>query len=381
MIAEVLHSARRNRPGKPESGWGDWLEAWHIDLWLLVLLLAVIAVGIFVQYSASGHSVDAIWSQVQRVGLGLCVMVAIAQAPPDTYRAAAPWLYLLTLILLLLVILLGDAAKGAQRWLDLGIIRFQPSELMKLAMPMTVAAFLHFRRLPPSLFTILITLLLIGLPAGLIMKQPDLGTAMLVVAAGGFALFFSGLQWRWIFITLASIAALAPILWERLHDYQRNRILTLLNPESDPLGTGYHIAQSKIAIGSGGVFGKGWLNGTQAHLDFLPEAHTDFIFAVFSEELGLLGFLLLLVLYLAIVGRCLWIALRAQDTFQRLLSGSLALVFFIYVFINMGMVIGLLPVVGVPLPLVSYGGTSAVSLLASFGMLMSIHTHRKLLAN
>lgn len=381
MIAEVLHGVRRTRPGKPEAGWGDWLETWHIDLWLLLLLLAVIAVGIFVQYSASGHSVDAIWSQVQRVGLGLVVMVVIAQAPPDAYRAAAPWLYFLTLGLLGLVMLLGDQAKGAQRWLDLGIIRFQPSELMKLAMPMTVAAFLHHRRLPPSLLTILIALIVIGIPALLVMEQPDLGTALLIIAAGGFALFFSGLQWRWIFGALAGIAALAPVLWERLHDYQRNRILTLLNPESDPLGTGYHIAQSKIAIGSGGLFGKGWLNGTQAHLDFLPEAHTDFIFAVFTEEMGLFGFLLLLMLYLAVVGRCLWIALRAQDTFQRLLAGSLALVFFIYVFINIGMVIGLLPVVGVPLPLVSYGGTSAVSLLASFGMLMSIHTHRKLLAN
>lgn len=381
MIAEVLHSVRRTRPGKPEAGWGDWLETWHIDLWLLLLLLAVIAVGIFVQYSASGHSMDAIWSQVQRVGLGLVVMVVIAQAPPDAYRAAAPWLYVFTLVLLGLVLLLGDHAKGAQRWLDLGVVRFQPSELMKLAMPMTVAAFLHYRRLPPSLITILIALILVGIPAVLVMEQPDLGTSLLIIAAGGFALFFSGLQWRWIFGALAGIAALAPILWERLHEYQRNRILTLLDPESDPLGTGYHIAQSKIAIGSGGLFGKGWLNGTQAHLDFLPEAHTDFIFAVFTEEMGLFGFLLLLMLYLAVVGRCLWIALRAQDTFQRLLAGSLSLVFFIYVFINIGMVIGLLPVVGVPLPLVSYGGTSAVSLLASFGMLMSIHTHRKLLAN
>ncbi|HEY0975754.1 MAG TPA: rod shape-determining protein RodA [Solimonas sp.] len=380
MIAEVLHGVRR-RPGKPEAGWGDWLETWHIDLWLLLLLFAVIAVGIFVQYSASGHSMSAIWSQAQRVGLGLAVMVVVAQAPPDAYRAVAPWLYAGTMVLLVLVLILGDHAKGAQRWLDFGVIRFQPSELMKLAMPMTVAAFLHYRRLPPSLLTILVTLVLIGLPALLIMKQPDLGTSLLIIAAGGFALFFAGLQWRWIISALAAVAAAAPILWERLHDYQRNRILTLLNPESDPLGTGYHIAQSKIAIGSGGLFGKGWMQGTQAHLDFLPEAHTDFIFAVFTEEMGFLGFILLLILYLAVVGRCLWIALRAQDTFQRLLAGSLALVFFIYVFINIGMVIGLLPVVGVPLPLVSYGGTSAVSLLASFGMLMSIHTHRKLLAN
>ncbi len=377
MITQVLHATR---PRKPEPGMGDWLETLHIDLPLLVMLLLVAATGMFVQYSASGHSLPAVWSQAQRVLLGVIAMVAVAQMPPDLYRTVAPWAYGFTCLLLLLVLGLGDSAKGAQRWLDLGVLRFQPSELMKLAMPMTVAAFLHHRRLPPSLATIGITLCLIGVPAALIMKQPDLGTALLIITAGGFALFFAGLQWRWILGALGAAAAAAPLLWERLHSYQRQRILTLLNPESDPLGAGYHITQSKIAIGSGGLFGKGWLNGTQAKLDFLPEAHTDFIFAVFAEEMGLLGVLLLLALYIAIIGRCVWIALRAQDTFQRLLGGSLALTFFIYVFINIGMVIGLLPVVGVPLPLVSYGGTSAVSLLACFGMLMSIHTHRKLLA-
>ncbi|WP_020648976.1 rod shape-determining protein RodA [Solimonas variicoloris] len=371
----------RKRPDKPEPGLADWLESWHIDIWLLLLLLAVAGIGIFIQYSASGHSIDGVISQAQRVGLGLIVMAVIAQAPPDLYRTVVPWAYLGTIVLLVLVELLGDHAKGAQRWLDLGIIRFQPSEFMKLAMPTTIAAFLHTRRLPPTLLTILVTLALIGLPSALIAKQPDLGTALLIVAAGGFALFLGGLQWRWIIGALLAIGAAAPILWEQLQDYQRQRILTLLDPESDPLGAGYHITQSMIAIGSGGAFGKGWLNGTQAKLDFLPEAHTDFIFAVYSEELGFIGVMLLLVLYLAIVGRCLWIAARAQDTFQRLLAGSLGMTFFIYVFINIGMVIGLLPVVGVPLPLVSYGGTSAVSLLASFGILMSIHTHRKLLAN
>lgn len=377
MIAELLHGSR---PRKPEPGMSDWLETWHVDLPLLLMLLCAAGVGLFVQYSASGHSMPAVWSQVQRVGIGLVAMIAVAQAPPALYRTIAPWAYLLTILLLVMVLVLGDHAKGAQRWLDFGVIRFQPSELMKLALPMTVAAFLHHRRLPPGLTTIGITLALIGLPSALIMRQPDLGTALLIIAAGGFALFFAGLQWRWILGALAAVGAAAPILWERLHDYQRQRILTLLNPESDPLGAGYHITQSKIAIGSGGVFGKGWLNGTQAKLDFLPEAHTDFIFAVFAEELGLLGVLLLLSLYVAIIGRCMWIALRAQDTFQRLLGGSFAMTFFIYVFINIGMVIGLLPVVGVPLPLLSYGGTSAVSLLASFGMLMSIQTHRKLLA-
>ncbi|WP_436278855.1 rod shape-determining protein RodA [Solimonas aquatica] len=359
----------------------DWLESWHIDIWLLALLLAVATLGVFVQYSASGHSIEGVISQSERVLLGLVVMAAIAQTPPDLFRTVAPWLYLGTLLLLVLVELLGDHAKGAQRWLDLGVVRFQPSEFMKLAMPTTVAAFLHLRRLPPSLFTIGITLFIVALPSALIAKQPDLGTALLIVAGGGFALFLAGLQWRWMLGAAAALGAAAPVLWTHLQEYQRQRILTLLDPESDPLGAGYHITQSMIAIGSGGTFGKGWLKGTQAKLDFLPEAHTDFIFAVYSEELGFLGVMLLLVLYLAIVGRCLWIAARAQDTFQRLLAGSLAMTFFIYVFINMGMVIGLLPVVGVPLPLVSYGGTSAVSLLAGFGILMSIHTHRKLIAN
>lgn len=380
MIADALHAARR-RNDQPELSFADWLESWHIDLWLLMLLVTVAGIGIFVQYSASGHSIDGVISQAQRIGLGLFAMAVIAQAPPDIYRTVTPWLYAGTIVLLILVEVLGDHAKGAQRWLDLGFIRFQPSEFMKLAMPITVAAFLHTRRLPPGILTMLGTAVLIGLPAVLIMKQPDLGTALLVVAAGGFALFLGGLRWRWILGAMAAFGAAAPLLWEKLHDYQRQRILTLLDPESDPLGTGYHITQSMIAIGSGGPFGKGWLSGTQAKLEFLPEAHTDFIFAVYAEELGFFGVLALMALYLAIVGRCLWIAARAQDTFQRLLAGSLAMVFFVYIFINIGMVIGLLPVVGVPLPLVSYGGTSALTLLASFGILMSIHTHRKLLAN
>ncbi|MDM4771937.1 rod shape-determining protein RodA [Solimonas sp. SE-A11] len=359
----------------------DLLESWHIDMWLLLLLAAVAGAGMFVIYSASGHSIPAVVNQAERFLLGLFVMAVVAQAPPEFYRMLAPWLYGLTLLLLLLVDVIGDHAMGAQRWLDLGFIRFQPSELMKLAMPMTLAAFLHHRRLPPRPLTLLGALVILGVPTVLIMIQPDLGTSMLVIAAGGFTLFFAGLQWRWILGALAAVGAAAPILWERLHDYQRKRILTLLDPESDPLGAGYHITQSKIAIGSGGLFGKGWLEGTQAKLDFLPEAHTDFIFAVFAEELGMISVLVLLAVYLCIVGRCLWIAVRAQDSFQRLLAGALGMTFFIYVFINIGMVIGLLPVVGVPLPLFSFGGTSMVSLLAGFGMLMSIHTHRKLLAN
>ncbi|MGH8505360.1 MAG: rod shape-determining protein RodA [Stenotrophobium sp.] len=359
----------------------DLLDRWHIDLWLLTLLVVVCCIGLMVLYSASGQSLPMVINQAERMVLGLGLMILVAQAPPEWYRAVAPWLYAFTLLLLALTLALGSSAKGAQRWLDLGVVRFQPSEIMKLAMPMTVAAFLHRRRLPPRLITIAITLALIGIPTALIAVQPDLGTALLIVAAGGFALFFAGFGWRWIFGALIAVAAAAPVLWGRLHDYQRDRIMIFLNPERDPLGAGYHITQSKIAIGSGGLFGKGWLHGTQAKLEFLPEAHTDFIFAVYSEEFGLIGILMLLALYLAIVGRGLYISTRAQDTFQRLLGASLSLTFFIYIFINAGMVIGLMPVVGVPLPLVSYGGSAVVNLLICFGMLMSIHTHRKLLSS
>ena len=366
---------------RPVNSWNTWFARWHFDLVLGLLLLAVSVLGLFVLYSASGQSLGMVISQAQRLVLGFVVMIVLAQAPPEFYRAAAPWFYSFSLLLLLAVAALGQHAKGAQRWLDLGVMRFQPSELMKLAAPIAVAAYLQSRHLPPSFGTILITLGLVMLPTGLIAIQPDLGTALLVVTAGVLALFFGGLRWRWIILAVGGVAAAAPLLWLKLHDYQRNRLLTFLDPERDPLGAGYHITQSKIAIGSGGLFGKGWLLGTQAKLDFLPEAHTDFIFAVYSEELGLIGVLLLLALYTAIVVRCMVIAMRGQDTFQRLIAGSLGLTFFIYVFINCGMVIGLVPVVGVPLPLVSYGGTSAVTLLAGFGILMSVQTHRKLLSS
>jgi rod shape determining protein RodA len=375
----LLQPLSSSRP--PQPGLTDWLGRLHVDFWLLLLLVAVSGVGLVVLYSASGHSMPQIINQGERLLLGFTVMTVAAQASPEVYRAVAPWFYGFATLLLLLTLVLGDHAKGAQRWLDFGFIRFQPAEFMKLAMPLAVASFLHSRPLPPSFTTILLTLVMVGVPTALVAVQPDLGTSLLILAAGGFALYFGGLGYRWIFSAVGAVAAAAPLLWTRLHDYQRQRVLTFLDPESDPLGTGYHITQSKIAIGSGGVFGKGWLNGTQAKLDFLPESHTDFIFAVYSEELGLMGVMFLLGLYLAIVGRGLYIAFRAQDAFQRLLAGALSLTFFIYVFINMGMVIGLLPVVGVPLPLVSYGGTSMVSMLAGFGMLMSIQTHRKLLAN
>jgi rod shape determining protein RodA len=368
-------------PRPPETGAGEWLAKAHLDLWLTLLLGAVCAIGLFVLYSATGHSIEMVWSQAQRMLFGAVVMMLCAHAPPELYRAVAPWFFAATLVLLLLVLFLGDASKGAQRWLNLGVVRFQPSELMKLGMPLAVAAFLHGRLLPPRFTTVLLTLVLIGLPTALIVKQPDLGTALLVVCAGCFALYFAGWGWRWLLTIGVGAGGAAYPLWHMLHAYQRQRVLTFLSPERDPLGAGYHITQSKIAIGSGGLFGKGWMHGTQAHLDFLPESHTDFIFAVFAEEFGLFGVIVLLTLYLAIIARGLTIALRGQDTFQRLLAGSLSLTFFLYVFINIGMVIGVMPVVGVPLPLISYGGTSMVSLLAGFGMLMSIHTHRKLISN
>lgn len=376
-----MNSALTPAPHTPVSTWFERLVKMHIDIWLVGLLAAVGCMGMTVLYSASGGHTAEPFAQFQRLLLGFAVMVTLAQVPPDYYRSAAPWFYAAATVLLVLVLILGDTSKGAQRWLDLGIVRFQPSEMMKLAMPMMVAAWLHGRPLPPSWKDVLVTIAIIALPAGLVMVQPDLGTALLIIAAGGFALYLGGLSWRWIIGAIAAIAAAAPLLWYKLHEYQQNRVLTFLDPERDPLGTGYHITQSKIAIGSGGAFGKGLLNGTQAKLDFLPESHTDFIFAVLAEELGMVGVIALLTLYVCIVGRGLFIALRGHDSFQRLLAGALSLTFFIYVFINMGMVMGLMPVVGVPLPLFSYGGTSAVTLLASFGILMSIHTHRKLLTS
>lgn len=350
----------------------------HIDGPLFGLILVLMVVSLATLYSATGQDAGAIWSQSKRLAVGLVILVICARIPPDGYRAVAPAFYALTLLLLGLVLLLGDSSGGAQRWLDLGIIRFQPSELMKLAMPMAVAAYLHVTGTAPGTRRLGVVLVIIALPVAAIMIQPDLGTSVIVAMTGMIALYLGGLRWRWMVGFAGTIAAALPVLWLNMHDYQRSRVLTFLNPERDPLGTGYHITQSKIAIGSGGVFGKGFGNGTQASLDFLPESHTDFIFAAFAEEAGLFGAMLLLLLYMALTGRCLIIALRGQETFQRLLGGTLGIIFFVYVFINVGMVCGLLPVVGVPLPLMSFGGTSTVSLLAGFGILMSIQTHRKL---
>ncbi len=364
------------------SGGRRYIRGLHIDLPLLLSLLLLAGIGLVVLYSASEQSNDVVIKQLIRLTIAFGIMFAVAQLSPDTIEHWSPWLFGVGLVMLVAVLLLGEVGKGAKRWLDLGLFTFQPSELMKLALPMIIAWYLSDTTLPPRFSRIIISLALILLPTFLVARQPDLGTAILLAGSGIFVLFLAGLRWRFIITSFILLIPLSWVLWQYgMHDYQRKRVLTFLNPESDPLGSGYHIIQSTIAIGSGGLYGKGWLNGTQSHLDFLPERKTDFIFPVFSEEFGLLGSILLLAVYALIIARGLIIASQAQDTYTRLLAGSITLTFFLYVFINIGMVSGLLPVVGVPLPLVSYGGTSMVTLMAGFGILMSIQTHRKLIAS
>jgi rod shape determining protein RodA len=374
----VSASALRERRS-PGLG-GRILAELKLDAPLLAGLLLICSFGLVVLWSASGQNPALLVRQSIRIGIALAVMVAIAQVPPKVLRFWSPWLFVLGLFLLAVVLWVGDVGKGAQRWLDFGVVRFQPSEIMKLAVPMMTAWYLRDRSLPPRLVELLALLLLTVLPALLISLQPDLGTALLVASSGILVILLGGLRLRLMILLGAAGAALVPLMWHLMHDYQRRRVLTFLNPESDPLGAGYHIIQSKIAIGSGGIFGKGWGSGSQAQLEFLPERSTDFIFAVLGEEFGLLGQVLLMLGYLFLIGRGLYIAAQAQDTFTRLLAGSISLTFFVYVFVNTGMVTGLLPVVGVPLPLISYGGTSMVTLMAGFGILMSINGHRNLLA-
>lgn len=367
----------------PASGISRRRSLWerlHLDPWLLGMLLVLMAFGLVVLYSASGQRIDAVIAQGIRFGVALVVMFLLAQLTPAALLRWALPLYVLGVLLLVAVELVGDVGMGAKRWLVIpGVVRFQPSEMMKLAMPMMVAAYLSTRELPPRLRDLAVCGLLIGLPVALIARQPDLGTSLLVASAAVFVVLLAGLSWRFIVALASLVAAALPLLWMNLHNYQRQRVLTFLDPNSDPLGSGWNIIQSTTAIGSGGVFGKGWLQGTQSQLEFLPERHTDFIVAVLGEEFGLLGMLGVLLLYLAIISRGLWLAAGAQNTFGRLVAGSIVLTFFIYVFVNVGMVSGILPVVGVPLPLVSYGGTSSVTLMAGFGILMAIHAHRRLL--
>lgn len=374
-------ATRHRRTGR----WGDrrgsrvFVRGLHLDIPLLIALVLLALVGLAILYSASGQDTDLMMRQAVRLVLAFTVMFVLAQVPPHHIEYWAPWMFGAGVVLLVAVLAVGDTGKGAQRWLDLGLFRFQPSEFMKIAVPVMIAWYLSDRPLPPGPLQLLLAVLLIAVPALMIARQPDLGTSLLIAGSGIFVLLLAGVRWRYFFGAGALAAASAPLLWYALKDYQRARVLTFLDPERNPLGSGYHIIQSKIAIGSGGLYGKGWLNGTQSQLDFLPERSTDFIFAVLGEEFGLIGALLLLCLYLFIVIRGLYIATQAQDTFTRLVAGSLTLTFFVYTFVNIGMVTGLLPVVGLPLPLVSYGGTAMVTVMAGFGIVMSIHTHRKLL--
>ncbi|MGH8498740.1 MAG: rod shape-determining protein RodA [Methylococcales bacterium] len=363
----------------PDESPGGLLYQIHIDLPLFAGLVFLSGIGFVVLYSAGGQQIDLLFRQATRLGLAYTTMLVLAQIPPRHLQRYAPGLFLLGIGLLVAVLIAGEIGKGAQRWLNLGFFRFQPSEMIKISTPMIIAWYLAENPLPPRIKQILVSGILILVPTVLIAIQPDLGTSLLVVASGAAALFVSGIGWRFLLKVGILLGGLTPVLWHFMRDYQRARVLTFLNPEEDQLGKGYHIIQSKIAIGSGGLYGKGWLNGTQTHLEFLPERSTDFIFAVFAEEFGLFGCLTLIFVYLLIICRCLYIAIQAQDTFSRLLAGSLSITFFVYVFVNIGMVVGILPVVGVPLPLISYGGTSTVALLAGFGILMSIHTHRMLL--
>jgi rod shape determining protein RodA len=352
----------------------------HIDSFLMVCLFFTLMVGLFVLYSASGQNVSRVYGQCVNIVVALSFMwIAANIAPHQLERIALP-LYILGVLLLIGVALFGSSSHGAQRWLNLGFTKIQPSEIMRIAMPMMLAWYFSKCEGKPAMADFAIGGLLLLVPVALIVKQPDLGTAILIAASGFYILFLAGLSWKLLVGGLVAFAASTPILWSMLHDYQRKRIEILLDPAQDPLGAGYHTIQAIIALGSGGMAGKGWLKGTQAQLDFLPERSTDFIFAVFGEEFGLLGNLLLLGLFTLIILRGLVIASQAQSTFARLLAGSITLTFFTYAFVNMGMVSGILPVVGVPLPLISYGGTSMVTLCLSFGILMSIQTHKKLVA-
>jgi rod shape determining protein RodA len=358
------------------------LSALQLDGPLLTGIGLLAVVSLVVLYSSSGQSWAVVGSQAMKFMLAMVVMLVIAQLSPRLLRLSAPWLYGTGLLLLLAVMMKGEISLGAQRWLNLGIVRFQPSEIMKIAVPLFCAWYVHDRPLPPSILTIMVLVTAILVPVGIIAEQPDLGTALLVGAAGAMALLLSGLRKRYI---VGVFGALIPAVWVAwqylLHDYQKQRVLTFLDPQTDPLGSGYHIIQSQIAIGSGGIFGKGYLNGSQAQLEYLPERSTDFIFAVIGEEWGLIGLSTVLLLYLFVISRCLYMATAAQDTFARTVAGSLGLTFAVYVFVNTGMVTGLLPVVGVPLPLISFGGTSMVTLMAGFGIMMAVNAKRRLVGH
>ena len=353
-----------------------WIAS--IDLFLVVSLILIISLGSTVLFSATGENARMMNMHTLHLVIASFFMLVAMLLPSELLNRWSVWIYVFGVIVLVLVLVQGSIGKGAQRWLELGSFRFQPSEVMKLAVPMMVASYFSDKRLPPSFKEILVAFILVLIPMMLIVKQPDLGTALLVGSAGFFVIYFAGLPWKWLAATFVAVLIAAPLVFYfGMHEYQRQRVLTLLNPGEDRLGSGYHIIQSTIAIGSGGIYGKGWLNGDQSRLDFLPERHTDFIFAVFGEEFGLLGNMILFVLYLIIIWRGLYLATKGRDTFARLLGGSLSMTFFIYLLVNTGMVSGVLPVVGVPLPLISYGGTSLVTLMTAFGLLMGLRRKKK----
>ena len=379
MISDEFSPSRTRRTLTAGS---RTLRALGLDGPLTGVLALIVCIGILVVYSASGQSVKMVEHHLANIAIAVATMLALARlASPQYLRLFSPIAYTLGVLLLLVVAATGHIGKGAQRWLDVGFIRFQPSEIMKLAVPMMCAWYMHERPLPPTFKDLLVMGVMIMIPTAMIVVQPDLGTALLIAASGLIVMLLAGLQVQIILVSIPLMACGAWAGWHFIHEYQRQRILTFLNPENDPLGAGYHIIQSQIAIGSGGVFGKGYMNGSQAQLEFLPERSTDFIFAVIGEEFGLLGQLLILTLYGVVIGRALYLANQGQDTFARLTGGTIALSFFVYAFVNSGMVSGILPVVGVPLPLISYGGTSMVTLLAGFGILMSLHSHRKLIGS
>lgn len=347
----------------------------HLDIPMLIGIGILFIVSLLALYSAKLNA-SILHKQGFRMLISLVLMILVAHIPPRIFKSWTIFLYFIGLLILILIFGYGVTSKGAKRWLEIGFFRFQPAELMKLAVPMMVAKLFDQHVLPPSFKMLLIAGIYIILPVLLIALQPDLGTAILVASSGCLVIFFAGIKWRQV-LYLAGIGIIGtPLFWMILKDYQKARILTLINPENDPLGHGYQIIQSKIAIGSGGIYGKGWLNGTQAHLEYLPERTTDFVFAVFSEEFGLIGVLGLFLIYSFIIIRGLYIGSKAQDTFNRLLAGSISMILFIYVFVNIGMVSGILPVVGIPLPLISYGGSSLVIIMISCGILMSIQSHR-----
>ena len=359
---------------KPSAGLQQRL---HIDFPLLLAFLTIFMISLTTIYSASNSNIDAVVNQAIKILISISAMAVVAQFSPLSYGRVGPWLFFLCLVLLILVLVIGETRNGATRWLNIGI-SFQPSELMKIAMPLMIARYISSGALPPTVFSVGVSITIVLVPSYLIMEQPDLGTSILIAFSGLVVIFLSGLKKRYLAVAFGLFLAYLPLMWANMHPFQKNRVLAFLNPGSDPTGSGYHLIQSKIAIGSGGLFGKGWLNSTQGQLDFLPERTTDFIFAILAEEFGFLGISLLIGIYLFIIGRGIMIAINAQDLFSRLLASSISLTFFVYVFVNIAMTTGLLPVVGIPLPLISSGGTSMVTIMVGLGMLMSVQTHRRL---